>query len=382
MNSPPRQKICFVAAATSSIKVFMKSHILKLSQSHDVTLIANGASQDLGDLLGPHIAFIPVRIERDISIKNDLRALAKLWTVFRDEKFTCVHSITPKAGLLSMLASKMARVPIRLHTFTGQVWATKHGAKRILLKTLDKITSAAATGIFADSRSQAEFLIENKVIARGKITVLANGSIAGVNISRFKRDLEARSRIRRLHDIPVESVVFLFVGRLVREKGILELLEAFGKVASKNEAAHLFIVGPDEEGLQKEIDKASERFPGRFHQTGFTDAPQDYMSSCDVFCLPSHREGFGSVIIEAAAVGLPSIASKIYGITDAIEEGETGLLHRVGEVGEMAHAMNLLAEDPAARRRMAVAAKERASTKFSEEKVTEALMNFYEKVLL
>ena len=175
--------------------------------------------------------------------------------------------------------------------------------------------------------------------------------------------------------------MFLYLGRLNRFKGIADLLRAFETAVQSDTNLHLVIAGPDEENLASAADALASSIPGRVHRVEYVAHPEHYMSAADVFCLPSYREGFGAVLIEAAAVGLPVIASRIYGITDAVEEGKTGLLHAPGADREIAEAMRLLASNADLRRRMGAAARERVIEKFSETYVTKAFIDFYRKML-
>ena len=359
----------------------MSPHIRALSVEHEVTLIANGSAEYLGDLLGPHVSFKPMPLERKISLRKDIFTLFTLWRFFRREQFVCVHSITPKAGLLSMLAAQLAGIPLRLHTFTGQVWTTETGWRKWLLKSLDKILARSATQVLADSFSQRAFLIENGIVQPHDITVLAQGSIAGVDVNRFQYSDEARSRIRENYGIPPGGIVFLYLGRLNRFKGVSDLLRAFELASQSDGNLHLIIAGPDEENLSAAVDALANCLPGRVHRVEYVNQPEQYMSAADVFCLPSYREGFGSVLIEAASIGIPSIASRIYGITDAVEEGKTGLLHTPGAVREIADAMLLLASNNDLRRQMGAAARARVIEKFSEPYVTKAFIEFYRALL-
>ncbi len=376
-----RKRICFVATIPFAMKVFMRPHIDVMRLDYDVTLVANGSTEELADLLGCHVSFIPVRIERKISLKKDVFALAKLWSLFRKEKFDCVHSFMPKSGLLAMLAARFAGVPLRFNTFTGQVWATQKGFRRLLLRSLDKVLAMNTTRVLADSHSQRLFLIENNFVKAHEIVVLAGGSFGGVNITRFQYSQKARQRVRSRHSIPRGAIVFLFMGRLNREKGLLDLSRAFAAAAHQDSNLHLLVVGPDEEGLEAEFTALAQRFPGRVHRFGYTDCPEAYMSAADVICLPSYREGFGSVLIEAASVGIPAIASRIYGITDAVEDGITGILHPPTSDREITRAMLLLASDGSLRRRMGDAAREKVIREFSEARVTKAFADFYRDML-
>jgi glycosyltransferase involved in cell wall biosynthesis len=369
-----------VATVPFAIKILLRPHIAKLKVSYDLTLVSSGTATDVADVLGDHVLFTPLHIKRKVSLMNDLFSLIRLWRLFRKERFDCVYSIKPKSGLLSMLAARAAGVPLRFHAFTGQVWATRRGIRRFVLKSLDKILAMNATLVFADSHAQRLFLIENKVVKSEQIIVLAEGSIAGVNLDRFKYDDSKRQQIRLDNQIPEDAIVFLFMGRLNRDKGLVELARAFALAGEKIANIHLYVVGPDEEGLEAEFDELGKRFPGRMHRTVFTDYPEAYMSAADVLCLPSHREGFPAVIIEAAAVGLPVIASRIYGIIDTVQEGVTGILHHPASVQELVEAMLKLCVDDKLRRQMGEAARKRVVDRFSEARVTQAMTDFFQQM--
>jgi len=377
-----RKKICIISTVPYVLRWFMAPHIRLLSKVYDVTLITNGREDDLSDLLDDNVLFIPIRIERKISILKDIIALFRLWYIFRKNKFECIHSIMPKSGLLSMVAGKLALVPYRFHTFTGQIWVNKTGAKRFIFKSLDKLLVYCSTRVLADSETQSFFLIENKIVKSSKINVLAEGSVAGVNIKRFTYNVLKRNQIRSNLHIPDNAVVFLFLGRLTYDKGLSDLANAFTKAANKNNDIHLLIVGPDEDGLEQKFIELEIKFPNRVHIAGFTEHSEDYLSASNVICLPSYREGFGSVIIEAAATGIPAIASRIYGITDAIEDGITGILHEPKNDHQISIEMIRLASNKEFRDKMGAAAKERAINQYSEDKVATAVLDFYHENLI
>jgi glycosyltransferase involved in cell wall biosynthesis len=282
-----------------------------------------------------------------------------------------------KSGLFAMIAAKMAGVPLRFHTFTGQRWVTKKGAFRALLKFMDRRIAANATHVFTDSLSQRSFMHMNHICDKSRVTVLGDGSITGVDIKRFIPNATRRNEIRARCNIGADDIVFIFVGRLSKDKGLVDLMQAFESLKQTMSNIHLIIVGPDEEGLKVELEKCSERLPGAIHILGGTDTPEHYMAASDVLCLPSYREGFGNVVIEAAAVGIPAIASRIYGITDAVEDNITGLLHSAGSVQEIAHAMSIIATDNSLRLKMGLSARERALTKFPLERLTTLLIEFH-----
>jgi glycosyltransferase involved in cell wall biosynthesis len=288
----------------------------------------------------------------------------------------------PKSALLGMLAAFCARVPHRLHMFTGQVWATKTGFSRWTLKMLDKLIAKSATHLLADSFSQRQFLINEHVVNENKIKVLGKGSICGVDIQRFRPNPKARDQIRRDLNIPADAIVYLFLGRLNKDKGVQDLANAFVGLAAKMPSIHLLVVGPDEEGMDEKLGGILHKVLSQYHRVGFTARPEDYMACADIFCLPSYREGFGSVIIEASATGLPAIASNIYGLVDAVSNNETGLLHPPRDIEEIQKLLLRLSENHALREIMGAAGMTRAHQYFSSELVTEQMKAYYQYFLV
>ncbi|MBE3067686.1 MAG: glycosyltransferase, partial [Chloroflexi bacterium] len=244
------KKICFVVSSFYTVNGFLLNHIARLSELHEVTVIANTNNRQFAPDERVNYELLSVPLERDIHPLNDARALIALVWLFRKRNFDIVHSVTPKAGLLSMSAARLARVPIRVHTFTGQVWVTRAGVMRRLLKQADRALAHAATHILVDSFSQRDFLIRERVVEPDKARVLANGSINGVDVDRFQPDGEQRSRIRSENNIPDDAIVYLFLGRLNQDKGLIDLTVAFRRLCEKHENAYLMIVGRDEGNMQ------------------------------------------------------------------------------------------------------------------------------------
>lgn len=369
-----KPRICLVVSSPFTLNAFLGRHLQALGTIYRVTMIANLQDETIRPLVPLGCDLRSVRIKREISIGRDLLALWALWRLFRSEDFACVHSISPKAGLLAMLAARAAGVPLRLHTFTGQVWATRSGTARAFLKALDRLLAACATQVFADSRSQCEFLVAQGIVRAPKIAVLGAGSLSGVDTARFRADPAARARVRTELGIDRQSPLLLYVGRMKREKGIAELLQAFQRLRGAFPATHLLFVGPDEDLL---FAKPGALDDPHIHVVGYTNHVEHYMAAADLLCLPSHREGFGSVIIEAAACGVPAVASRIYGLTDSIIEGETGLLHPVGDSAALHDAIARLLADPELLSRMADAARARAQRDFGVESITGAWVDYY-----
>ena len=369
-----RKRICLVCAEPATFDAFLAPHAARLGADCAVSVVANGRPRTADSV---QASFYSVPLARSISPFRDLAALWQLVRLFRAERFDAVHSFTPKAGLIAMLAARRAGVGVRMHTFTGQVWATKSGLARCFLQQLDRLMVRRATHLLADSPSQAEFLVAARIVPRARIAVIGDGSICGVNLDRFKPDTVARREVRAELGVAVEARLFLFLGRLKRDKGVGELAHAFRELAATHAHVHLAFVGPDEENLQSELKATLATCADRVRFVGVTAQPERYLAAADALCLPSHREGFGNVIIEAAACGCPAVASRIYGVTDAVDEGRTGLLHPPRDVAALTECLARCATDRGLVGRLGSAARARAERLFSERRVTDGLAEFY-----
>lgn len=379
-NSSHRfQRICIAATVPFAVRAFLLDHVRCLSAEYDVTVMTNLKEDDFSDVASENIRFVHIPFSRNPDPLNDLACLAGLTRFFKTEKFDAVHSITPKAGLLVMLAGWFAGIKVRMHTFTGQVWATKTGISRFLLKMLDRFFAGLATHVFVDSASQRDFLLKEGVIRADNSEVLGAGSISGVDTVRFAPNADMRRRTREELGFASQEIVFLFLGRLKCDKGVLTLANAYRSISKEYPGARLLIVGPDEEGLRDHLVFQCPGAPIVF--VGHTDEPEKYMNAADVFCLPSLREGFGSTIIEAACAGIPAIASRIYGITDAVVDGKTGILHDPSRMDDLAKCMERLSKNPGLREAMGAAARARALKEFPKERLTEALREVYRRML-
>jgi len=376
-----RKKLCIVTSTEMTVRAFWVEHLRLLTRDYDVTVVTNTDNPDFLREYEIQLSVYPIGLQRHISIFRDIQSLWQLYRYFSRNKFDLVHSVTPKAGLLAMVASYAAAIPVRIHMFTGQVWANKVGIKRSFLKLFDRVISYFSSSLLADSFSQKDFIVKEKIASAGKIKVPGFGSISGVNLHRFKPDQDKRSLIRNNLGLADDALVFLFLGRLNRDKGVLDLAKAFKTICQENSRLHLLFVGPDEAELAEEIKQTCSKCAQKINFVGFTTEPENYMAASDVFCLPSYREGFGSVIIEAAASGIPCLASKIYGITDAVEDGVTGELFAPGDFSALAELMKKYARDDDLRLSAGQNANKRAHDKFAANFVSTELLNFYQSQL-
>ena len=363
-------------------RVFLAHQINTLVEFYNVTIIVNlNGNRSMLDNISNKVNIINLPIERHISLFADLRALFLLISIFYKNEFSLVHSVSPKAGLLTSIAAWVARVPSRLHTFTGQVWMTKKGVGRWFLKLLDKIIVTLNTNILVDSFSQQDFLIKEGVLSKDISIVLGSGSISGVDVNRFRPSKIRRNLIRKQLNIKDNCVIFLFVGRIKKEKGIFELVEAFKNVSEQCDDVILLIVGPDEEGVKQELISYLKTCKKLVRFVDFTKTPEKYMAASDIFVLPSYREGFGSVIIEAASCGLPSIGSNIYGLSDAIKVGETGLLVSVRSSKLLEKAMLKLVNNDKMCNEMSLNARRRVTHNFSQDEITLKILQLYKRLI-
>lgn len=373
------KKLCFVATIPAVVHAFLRGHIQLAAEKYQVTVICNSADKHLLDGLNARLILLP--IERKPSLWRDMLALFQLYKLFRREQFDIVHSHMPKTGLLGMLAAWLAGIPIRINTFHGEVWATRKGWRRTALKLFDQLVGLLATDVLVVSPSQQSFLVSHGVLPPGKARVIGAGSICGVDPLRFYPDTEAKQTARHDLGIAKDAKVILFVGRLNRDKGMLDLATAFDTIAKHHPDVVLLLVGAEEDVPFSRIQEICHAERDLLHYVNFTSTPERYMMTADIFCLPSYREGFGMTIIEAAACGVPAVASRIYGITDAVEEGKTGLLFPAGDVAALTQALLKLIADRDLRQQMGAAARVRALELFPSQKITGEMLAFYGELL-
>lgn len=334
-----KKKICFVVSAPLTVKAFLENHITELSKYFDIFLIANFENEksQMFDNL-PLKGVKHIKISREIHLIKDVKALLTLKAYFKTMQFDAVHTVTPKAGLLGIFGARLAAIKFRTHIFTGQVWHTKSGLFKHALMLLDRLTVWNATHILVDGESQRQFLIKNAIVNETNSFVLGTGSISGVDSKRFVPNYETKKEIREELGIDKDEVVFMFLGRMNRDKGIPELAEAFNIISKENNNVRLLFVGGDEENMTSLVKKLVHAIDKVIFY-GVTAEPERILQACDVFCLPSHREGFGTSIIEASLLEKPIICSDTYGLMETIIDNKTGIRHNVNNVKSLKIAM-------------------------------------------
>lgn len=324
---------------------------------------------------------IAVPMERRISPLKDLKSLWRLIKVFRKEKPDMVHSMTPKAGLLSMMAAWLTRVPVRVHTFTGLVFPTSTGIKRSILMATDWLTCACATHIIPEGEGVKNDLLNNNITHK-PLKVLGYGNVKGIDLEYFDPELadvkSAASKIRKSN-----VFTFIFIGRLVGDKGINELVEAFRLLNLQYPKTRLILVGGMEQNLDPLLPKTVDEIE-RNHAIEAVGAQTDvrpWLGASDVLVLPSYREGFPNVVIEAGAMGLPSIVTDINGSREIIVNGRNGIIIPPRQSEALHRAMEQFVSDPNLASRLAAEARPFIASRFEQSYVRRCLKEYYKDII-
>jgi glycosyltransferase involved in cell wall biosynthesis len=378
-------KIARVSTVPYFVVTQLKGQIDYLSQAGAQVVVITSSGAEIQGIASETVSVEMIEIPRSIRLFKDVIALFRLFRCFRRHRFAIVHSTTPKAGLLCAVAGALAFVPIRLHTFTGQPWVGLTGVMRRLVVAADWLIGRLNTRCYADSESQRDFLVAERVIPGAKIGVIGQGSLAGVDLRRFdtERWPEAEKTVlRRELKLSETGKVILFVGRITRDKGVRELLDAFNALVKQAYDADLVLVGPldDEHGGTAEFGPVIAGAQ-RVHHAGYINQPERYMALADLMCLPSYREGFGTVVIEAAAMGVPTLGTRIYGLSDAVKDGETGILVPPRDSAALFDAMRMLLDNPEQLAKMGLAARTRCLEHFDAARINERLAEEYVRLL-
>lgn len=397
-NAPSLKKLAGIRIARISTVPFfvvtqLKYQIETLGKlGANVTVVSSDEPEltVLNALFG--VGCVKINISRSIAPWRDFLSLIRLFLFFKRNHIQIAHSTTPKAGFLTAIAAFLAGVPIRLHTFTGQPWINMGGIKRWLARSSDKLISKLNTRCYADSASQRQYLIDQRVVDREHLFTIGAGSLAGVDLRRFERKRFSSGDgkvIRQSLSIPDGALILLFIGRITVDKGVLELLQAFSLLKKTINGVHLVFVGPFDvdSGMPGAISRGTIESIRDTHIVGYSTCPEAYLAIADILCLPSYREGFGTVVIEAAAMGVPTIGTDIYGLSDAIVHGETGLLIPPRSIEGLANALVTLLLDKKILAKMGESAKHRAHALFDADIVNaqiaaEYLSLLYEKHVL
>jgi len=358
-------RLCRIATVPFVLLSYRK-HIEKLQEyGCDITIVTS-VDENFETLKSFKVSNIKgISIIRDISPLRDLITLIKLFIFFRKNKFDIIHSNTPKAGLLAALAGYFTNSLV-IHTFTGQRWQTLSGPAKFVLKSLDRLVILLNHTCYTDSWSQKDFLLSQGIGSEDRIKCIHKGGFAGVDIERFSKARFDLPLIKEQNNISSDDVVITFVGRITRDKGINELITAFLQLEQEIPNIKLLLVGPLEKEHKLESQSMNAISTNKNILTiGYTIEPEMYLAVSDIFCLPSHREGFGTVILESAAMEIPSVGTNISGLCDAIIPEKTGLLVTKGNYQELAHALKTLITNPKLRESMGIEARNRIELDFN-----------------
>lgn len=377
-------KIIRTATVPQSLNSLLKGQLSFLSQYYSIIAVS-GYNDKLEEVRNrENVAIRPIEMQRHISIYNDLIALYKLFRLFKKEKPLIVHSITPKAGLLSMLAAKMAKVPIRMHTFTGLVFPTKTGWLQKILIIMDKLLCWCATNVYPEGNGVKADLIRFNITSK-PLKIIANGNINGIDVDYFSSNNISEERKKSLKaelKILPNDYVFIFVGRLVGDKGINELVKVFSNLSSKNGYVKLLLVGPYEKDFDPLSDETMQEINNNpdIISVGYQDDVRPYLAISDAFVFPSYREGFPNVVMQAGAMGLPCIVTNISGCNEIIIEGENGIIIPPKDKKSLMNAMQFFLSNQHEVKRMAANARQLIVTRYEQKTVWEALLAEYKRL--
>ncbi|TDD75940.1 glycosyltransferase family 4 protein [Flavobacterium caseinilyticum] len=381
MKVSVRPKIIRTATVALSLNYLLRGQLAFLNGYYDVIAVS-GADDDLMQVAAREkVSTIGIEMQRKISPLKDLKSLWQLYWLFKKEKPLIVHSITPKAGLLTMMAGYLAGVPIRIHTFTGLIFPTRKGMMQKLLIFTDRILCYCATNIYPEGQGVKSDLISYKITTK-KLQVLANGNVNGTDTMYFDSGLISTTEKQHLKTslgIAADDFVFIFIGRLVGDKGINELIQAFQQLCGESAAVKLLLVGPFEADLDplrpetlQLINSNQQILP-----VGFQQDVRPYFAISDCLAFPSHREGFPNVVLQAGAMGLPSIVTNINGCNEIITEGQNGVIIPVNDSFALYKAMKKIVTDDAFRLQLEQHARRMIVSRYEQQVVWDAILAEY-----
>ncbi|OCW95421.1 hypothetical protein A9168_01810 [Macellibacteroides sp. HH-ZS] len=371
------KKLVFVTTIPISFH-FFKGQLHYLKDYFDVFAISSQKAElkEIGEREGVEV--IPIPMARPISLWKDIKSLILFVYTFLKLKPDIVHGSTPKGGFLSMIAAWGTRVPVRIYMCHGLRYQGTSGLLRQVLITAERITCACASHVLCVSKGVWETLKTDRICI-GKPTVVLNGSSNGIDLDYYRRSkVTNRARLMRKYHITSSNFVFCFIGRVAQDKGMNELLEAFQHLSRKYSHLRLLIVGNEEkEDPVSEQARLIMELSPYIYFAGFQKDIRPYLSISDALLLPSYREGFGMVLMEAAAMGVPSIASDIIGCNNVLIEGENGLFVRPHDVASLVEAMERIYTDKTLRDHIRNVTRRSIAARFEQKMVWQAYLNNY-----
>lgn len=361
---------------------FLKGQLRFLNQEFDVVAVANdsGILKEVAEREG--VRTIAVPMHREISIAADCRSLVALYKLFRRERPHIVHSNTPKASLLSMVAAWAARVPHRIYLVTGLRFETTHGLLRFILKTMERITCLCATKVIPEGDG-VKATLRREHITRKPLQKIHHGNINGIDLEHYTRTPEVMQRAAEIRN-GSDDFTFIFIGRMVRDKGINELVAAFDRLNREMPATKLLLVGKFEDELDPVLPETKQIIENnsKIEFAGYQNDVRPFLVASDVAVLPSYREGFPNVVIQAGAMGLAQIVTDINGCNEVVIEGQNGLIIPKQNEEALYETMRRLATDRELTAQMAASAREMVATRFRQEDVWAELLKMYNNLKL
>ncbi len=378
------KKLIRSATVPSSLDVFCRGLLRELSEDYEVVALSSPGDELPVIARREGVRTIAVEMERHISPVNDLVSLCRLVRVLRRERPDIIHSMTPKAGLLCMMAAWMVRVPVRIHTFTGLVFPTSKGLKRRLLMLTDALTCACATHVVAEGQGVRNDLLRFG-ITRKNVRVLGFGNVRGIDLRNYDRTpkvMQRAAEIRREMGAEDDSFVFIAVGRLVGDKGIRELVEAFSRLLKEHPDVHLLLVG-DEEPLLDPLPAATKGIittNTNIHAVGNQADVRPYYAAANALVHASYREGFPNVVIEAGAMQLPCIVTDINGSREIIINNQNGLIVPSHDADSLYAAMQRFADDTQLVGTLSSNVRRLVAERYEQGFVRQCLKDFYKEI--
>lgn len=343
-------KIIRVTTVPMSLKILLKGQLRYMSENGIEIIGVASWGLELEDVRQDEgVRVVAVEMTRRITPLKDFLSLWKMYLLFKKEKPDIVHSHTPKAGIIAMFGAMMARVPVRMHTVAGLPLLETTGLKKIILKIIEKLTYSCSTRVYPNSRKLYELLIKENFAKKEKFAIIAQGSSNGIDLHYFNPNAieeESLLGIKKSLGITKDTFVFIFIGRLVKDKGLNELITAFSEFRNKN--LKLVLVGQQEPDLDPLSAKTLEYIQknNRIVSVGFQKDVRPYLAISNCLVLPSYREGFPNVVLQAGAMNLPSIVSDINGCNEIIIEGRNGIIIEPKNVISLFRAMKKMKENP------------------------------------
>ena len=389
-------KLLRITTVPLSLKVLLKGQHRFMTQNGLQVIGISSPGPELDEVHHDEgIPVIALEMTRTISPLKDLKALWQFYRLCKKEQPAMVHSHTPKAGIVGMLGARLAGVPIRLHTVAGLPLMETRGAKRTILEAVEKLTYACATRVYPNSRGLYDFILRHQLTTPKKLKVIAGGSSNGIDTTFFAPEqvtAEHRAALREHLGIAKDDFVFIFVGRLVGDKGINELVKAFcqltslpseGRGASVNKTPKLLLVGPLETELDPLLPETLKRIsqhPGII-SVGFQKDVRPYFAISACLAFPSYREGFPNVVMQAGAMDLPSVVTDINGCNEIISEGENGKIIPVKNAAALHKAMEEMLRDEEGFLKMNENARRMITSRYEQSVVWSALLEEYQKII-